>query len=241
MRFPTEFPGFPVSRRLPESFRIHFPYAGQSHGTRPYPLGPLGPHKDVEVDLYKAFTCQLLKTTHNCGLLCTSFFLAPLKMSRSCWAFLMLVAAPISALVAHPLAGRASSPTLRLRGGNGEIDRTMVGKVPDGVETLKQRFGGAPDAELGRFLAKQRGDVEKAASVYAEALKWRDARKGQAVAGVENVPEWMWKFETGRARDNTTVLWVQGAMYDSRAADGAAYVEKTVRLLERMLPTDSHD
>ena len=165
----------------------------------------------------------------------------PLKMSRSCWAFLMLVAAPVSALVAHPLAGRASSPTFRLRGGNGEIDRTMVGKVPDGVETLKQRFGGAPDAELGRFLAKQRGDVEKAASVYAEALKWRDARKGQAVAGVENVPEWMWKFETGRARDNTTVLWVQGAMYDSRAADGAAYVEKTVRLLERMLPTDSHD
>ena len=115
------------------------------------------------------------------------------------------------------------------------------GKVPDGVEALKQRFGGAPDAELGRFLAKQRGDVEKAASVYAEALQWRYDRKGQEVAGVENVPEWMWKFETGRARDNTTVLWVQGAMYDSQAADAAAYVEATVAMLERSLPADSPD
>ena len=125
--------------------------------------------------------------------------------------------------------------------GNAAVMCSREGKLPDGAELLKQRFSDAPEAELCRFLAKQRGDVEKAATVYGEALEWRRERKGQQVAGVENVPEWMWKFETGRARDNTTVLWVQGAMYDSRAADAAAYVEDTVVMLERSLPADSRD
>lgn len=113
--------------------------------------------------------------------------------------------------------------------------------VPEGINILKKRFGNAPDAELCRFLAKQRGDVEKAASVYGEALQWREERREREVDGVENVPEWMWKFETGLARDNTTVLWVQGAMYDSRAADAGAFSEHTVQMLERALPADSQD
>jgi len=115
---------------------------------------------------------------------------------------------------------------------------TNQASYPEGVQVLKSRFAEAPEEELCRFLAKQRGDIEKAAKIYGEAVKWREVRLSNEVAGVEYVPRWMWKFDRDLARDNTTVLWVQGAMYNSTAADADAYVEATARLMES-IPADS--
>ena len=53
-------------------------------------------------------------------------------MLRVAVLILFLVAAPAAALVTRPVAGHASPPALRLRGGLGDIDPTMVAKVATG-------------------------------------------------------------------------------------------------------------
>jgi hypothetical protein len=54
---------------------------------------------------------------------------------------LVLVAAPVAALVKRPLAGSANAPTLRIRGGLGNIDPTMVAKVATGLLSASSALG----------------------------------------------------------------------------------------------------
>ena len=61
-------------------------------------------------------------------------------MPRIALLILVFVAAPAAALVTRPLAGRASPPALRLRGGLGDIDPTMFAKVATGLLSANSAF-----------------------------------------------------------------------------------------------------
>jgi len=67
-------------------------------------------------------------------------------MLRSVLLILVIIAAPAAALVKRSIAGGANPPILRLRGGLGSIDPTMVAKVATGLLSANSAFVGlAPE------------------------------------------------------------------------------------------------
>jgi len=107
---------------------------------------------------------------------------------------------------------------------------------------------GASPVELRRFLRKVNGDLPTARANYASHVQWRQ-ETSQASAG--NVPRWMWFDEqaqqrdasdsNGHVRNDTLLLWVQGAMFNSSAATVDEYVLATTRTLDSALDRAADD
>jgi hypothetical protein len=118
----------------------------------------------------------------------------------------------------------------------------------DALSELMTVFPAAHGVELRRFLRKVNGDLSLARENYAFHLQWRkdtspDTLSREAKEGLARVPRWMWLYtdqhgESGAEHsvgNETIVLWVQGAMYNSTAANIDDYVRYTIRVLDSAL------
>ncbi len=119
----------------------------------------------------------------------------------------------------------------------------------DALSELMNVFPGAHGVELRRFLRKVNGDLSLARENYAFHLQWRkdtslDTLSRESKEGLARVPRWMWLEYTDQhgergaehiVGNETMVLWVQGAMYNSTAANIDDYVRYTIQVLDSAL------
>ena len=88
-------------------------------------------------------------------------------------ALLVIVAAPSAALVTHPLAGRSTTPTLRLRGGLGGVDSEVVAKFSSGLGVLSGAYLGlAADKACTAYGIKADGESDGLREYLLENMGW---------------------------------------------------------------------
>ena len=112
-------------------------------------------------------------------------------------------------------------------------------RVPDELMTNPE-VAGATAAEFKRFFVARKENVAAATKMLAKYLEWRKKTLPLAEEhprlGV-NLPPWM--IFHGRARDNSPVCHIQGAMYDPEKATVQQYAHATAQLFDDALPRDS--
>lgn len=98
----------------------------------------------------------------------------------------------------------------------------------------------ATKAEHRRFLTARKESVAAATKMLTKYLEWRKAvlplAADQPRFGIE-LPEWM--VFHGKARDQTPVVHVQGAMYDQDKGTAQQYANATAALFDEKLPRES--
>ena len=110
------------------------------------------------------------------------------------------------------------------------------------LEELKMNpaLAEATDAERLRFFIARKEDVMAATKMLCRYLEWRKRTlplaDNEPRLGVE-LPEWM--ICHGKARDETPILHVQGAMYDPEAGTAKQYANATAQLLDDNLDRNS--
>ena len=88
-------------------------------------------------------------------------------------ALFVVLAAPCAALVTHPLAGRSTAPTLRLRGGLGGVDSEVVAKFSSGLGVMSGAYLGlAADKACTAYGIKADGESDGLRKYLLENMGW---------------------------------------------------------------------
>jgi hypothetical protein len=86
---------------------------------------------------------------------------------------LLFLAAPSSALVMRPLAGRSTAPALRLRGGLGGVDSEVIAKLSTGLGAMSGAYLGlAADKACPAYGIKADGKSDGLRKFLLENLGW---------------------------------------------------------------------